>query len=124
MSKACGSPLQDTWKASGMQHEPHISQGQKEKIVLQLGVITEQLSRLCFNQAGSLFEEDEVFHIRTCLSRDLLLNERHTLEDISREPFKFERDYHEAQISAFIEHIKYLPLGYHCFFAPVPARNE
>ncbi|MCJ1459583.1 hypothetical protein MMC28_009962, partial [Mycoblastus sanguinarius] len=39
-------------------------------------------------------------------------------------PFKSKRDYYEAQISAFIKHVKYLPLGHHCFFAPGPARSE
>ena len=124
MSKAGGSLLQHTWKSSEMQHQPDISQEQKTKIVFQLGVITEQLSRLCFDQAGSLFEEDGVYHIKTCLSRDLLLNERHALEDISRGPFNSEKDYYEAQTLAFTEHVKYLPLGYHCFFAPVPLRIE
>lgn len=29
-----------------------------------------------------------------------------------------------AQISAITEHVKYLHLGYHCFFAPIPAPSE
>jgi len=123
MSKAHGSPLQHTWKNLGTHREPDISQEQKAKIV-QLGTITEQLSRLSFKQAGSLFEEDGEFHIKTCLSRGLLLNGRHALGDIHRGPFKYEEDYYNAQISAFVEHVKYLPLGHHCFFAPVPARSE
>ncbi|MCJ1231354.1 hypothetical protein MMC12_008031 [Toensbergia leucococca] len=117
MSKARGLPLQYTWKAD-------MSNEQKAKILFQLGVITEQLSQLRFDQAGSLFEEDEVFHIKTCLSRGLLLNERHALEDVPRGPFNFARDYYEAQIRAFLDHVKYLPLGHHCFFAPIPAQNE
>jgi len=64
------------------------------------------------------------FHIKTCLSRDLLLNQRYTLEDIPRESFKFEKDYYETQISTFLEHVKYLALDHHCFFAPIPARSE
>ena len=46
------------------------------------------------------------------------------LEDINRGPFKSEKDYYEANVSAFLEHVKYLQLGHHCFFAPIPARSE
>jgi hypothetical protein len=81
MSKANGLPLQHTWKNLGTHRKPEVSQEQKAKIFFQLGTITEQLSRLCFKQAGSLFEEEGKFHIKTCLSRGLLLNERHSLDD-------------------------------------------
>lgn len=86
--------------------------------------MTEQLYRLSFNQAGSLFEDDEEYNIKTCLSRGLILNDRYMLEDIHRGPFQCSRDYFEAQILAFTQHVKYLPLGHHCFFAPIPAPNE
>ena len=36
-----------------------MSHEQKTKITFQLGVITWQLSRLCFDKAGSLFEDSE-----------------------------------------------------------------
>lgn len=122
MGKAHGSPLQCKWKdsekdGSTMSHE------QKTKIIFQLGLITWQLSRLCFDQAGSLFEEDGEYHIKTCLSRGLLTNERYTL-DINRGPFKSEKHYYGAHVSAYLEHVKYLQLGHHCFFAPIPARSE
>ncbi len=123
MSRAQGSSLQHTWKTLKT-HELNISQEQKAKIVFQLEIITWQLSRLRFNQAESLFEKNEEFHIKTCLFRDLLLNQRYTLEDISREPFKFENDYYETQISTFLEHVKYLALDHHCFFASIFARSE
>lgn len=122
MSKAHGSPLQHKWKTSEANQD--VLEGQKAKVFFQLGVITEHLSRLSFDQAGSLFEEDGEYHIKTCLSRGLLLNGRHTLENIHRGPFQYERDYYKAQVSAFIEHVKYLPLGHHCFFVPVPAPSE
>ena len=64
MSKAHGSPLQHTWKNLGTHCKSDISQEQKAKIVFQLGTKTEHLSRLCFNQAGTLFEEDEEFYIK------------------------------------------------------------
>ena len=124
MTKAHGLPLQHKWNTSETNRGADISQGQKEKVVFQLGVITEHLSRLTFNQAGSLFENDGEYNIETCLSRGLILNERHTLEDIHRGPFQYAKEYYNAQVSAFIQHVKYLPLGHHCFFAPVPAPNE
>lgn len=124
MSKAHGSPLQRTWKDSE-KDEPKMSQEKKKKkVMFQLGVIIWQLSRLCFDEAGSLFEEDWEFQIRTCLSRGLLLHERQSLEDINRGPFKSEKHYYEAHVSAFLEHVKYLQLSHHCFFAPIPARSE
>ncbi len=86
--------------------------------------ITWQLSRLRFGQARSLIEENREFYIKTCLSRGLVLNQRHALEDIPRGSFKFEKHYYEAQITAFLEHVKYLALGHHYFFAPNPARSE
>ena len=118
MSKARGTPLENTWRTLD------ISQDHKSKVVFQLGVLTEQLTRLCFDRAGSLFEEDEEYYIGTCLSRGLLLHERHTLRDLPRGPFKLEKDYYRAQFSAFFEHVKCLPLAHHCFLAPVPTPSE
>lgn len=123
MSKAPGFSLQHTWKDCGVD-EYQISQAQKAKVVHQLGVLTAHLSRLRFDRAGSLFEEDGEYHIKSCLGRGLLLNQRYTLGELSRGPFGSDMEYHKAQLSAFIEHVKYLPLGYHCFLAPVPGRNE
>ena len=125
MSKALGLPLERKWKTSEeTDFEAAMLEEQKAKVVFQLGVVTEQLSRLSFNQAGSLFEDDGEYTIKTCLSRGLILNERHTLEDIHRGPFHNARDHYEAQVLAFTEHVKYLPLGHHCFFAPIPAASE
>ncbi len=76
--------------------------------MFQLGVITWQLSRLSFDQARSLFKEDRKFQIKTYLSRGLLLNKRHSLRDINRGAFKSKRDYYEAYVLAFLEHVKYL----------------
>jgi len=123
MSKAQGSLLQHTWDNSE-KDVPEMSHEQKAKVIIQLGAMTWQLSRLGFNQAGSLFEESRDFQIKTCLSRGLILDERHTLEDVPRGPFSSEKAYYDAQISAFIQHAKYLPLGPHCFFAPIPAQSE
>ena len=106
MSKARGTPLENTWRTLD------ISQDYRTKVVFQLGVFTEQLTRLCFDRAGSLFKEDKEYYIRTCLSRGLLLYGRHTLRDPPRGPFKLEKDYYRAQFSAFFEHVKCLPLAH------------
>ena len=87
-------------------------------------VITEHLSGLCFDQARSLFEEEEEYYIKTYLSRGLFLNRRYTLEDIPRRPFKSESEYYMAQISVIVKHVKYLHLGHHCFFTPITAPSE
>lgn len=89
MTKAPGLPLELKWKTS----EETISEAdvlgeQKAKVVFQLGIVTEQLSRLSFNQAGSLFGDDGEYSIRTCLSSGLILNERYVLEAIPRGPFQ------------------------------------
>ncbi|KAI4223183.1 MAG: hypothetical protein L6R36_005624 [Xanthoria steineri] len=75
-------------------------------------------------QSGSLFEEDGQFCIRTCLSRGLQASQRDLLDDIPQGPFTTEKDYYEAHIAAFREHVQYLPLETHCFFAPLPAEDE
>ena len=98
MSRAHGSSLQYMWKSLDT-HEADISEGQKAKVVYQLGVISEYLSRLRFDQAGLLFEAEGEYYIKTCLSRGLFLNEQYTLENIHLGPFKSEREYYMAQIS-------------------------
>ncbi|KAL9038615.1 MAG: hypothetical protein Q9180_003025 [Flavoplaca navasiana] len=122
-SIAPGTPLEDTWKNPGAD-EPGITHADKMKVVTQLGTITWQLSQLRFAQAGSLFEEDGEFRIKTCLSRGMVLNERDELEDIPRGPFTSEQSFFEGHLLAFLQHVRYLPLGYHCLLAPIPAPKE
>lgn len=122
-SIANGSPLEDTWKNPGAD-EPNITHADKVKIVTQLGAITCQLSQLRFPQAGSLFESDGDFSVRTCLSRGMVLNERDELEDVPRGPFTSEHGFFQGHLSAFLQHAKYLPLGYHCLFAPIPTSTD
>ncbi|KAI4095517.1 MAG: hypothetical protein LQ339_007204 [Xanthoria mediterranea] len=123
MSKASGSALQPAWLSSGSTGSC-MSQEQRAKIVSQLGAITWKLSRLRFCQAGSLFEESKELKVKECLSRGLLVEKRDILEDVPRGPFDTDIEYYEAHISAFLEHVKYLPLAHHCLFAPIPARSE
>ncbi|KAL8646385.1 MAG: hypothetical protein Q9226_006877 [Calogaya cf. arnoldii] len=123
LSIASGSPLEDTWKNPGAD-EPNMTHVDKAKIVTQLGVIAWQLSQLRFPQAGSIVEEDGSFSVRTCLSRGMVLHERDELEDVPRGPFNSEQEYFQSHLSAFLQHVKYLPLGFHCLFAPIPALTE
>ncbi|KAL8676415.1 MAG: hypothetical protein Q9224_007289, partial [Gallowayella concinna] len=120
MSKAGGAPLHHAWQY------PEVlgTEEQREKILFQLGAITWQLSRLRFSQAGSLFEDTGEVKIKTCLSRGLLMGRRDDLEDVPRGPFDSEDDFYEAHVTAFLEHVRYLPLSHHCFLAPVPARRD
>jgi hypothetical protein len=79
---------------------------------------------LRIQKIGSIFEENGEFQVKSCLSRGLLMSERHLLEGLPRGPFISEGQYYAALISAFLEHAKHLPLSHHCLFAPVPERKE
>ncbi|KAL8796595.1 MAG: hypothetical protein Q9182_007325 [Xanthomendoza sp. 2 TL-2023] len=120
MSKAKGSPLHHAWQYP----ESLGTEEQRAKVLFQLGAITWKLSRLRFSQAGSLFEESGEFKIKTCLSRGLLMQRRDDLEDVPRGPFSSENDFYEAHFTAFLEHVRYLPLSHHCFLAPLPMRGD
>ncbi|TPX26103.1 hypothetical protein DIZ76_011562 [Coccidioides immitis] len=115
MSKAPGYPLRLHWT--------HMSPEGKAKILRQLGSITWQLCQLKFDQIGSLFEGAHDPVIKTCLTRGLLVHERHTL-DLPRGPFASATDFYKALISAFQEHASILPLSPRCFFAPLPLPEE
>ena len=121
MSKASGSPLSLYWNPLCRRE---ISRADQEYLVFQLGTIAKELSRFSFDRAGSLFEEGTIISIKTCLSRGLLLNSRCHIENLPRGPFTSEWDYHAAHLQAYKEHAKYLQLGHHCFFAPVPTRSD
>lgn len=90
----------------------------------QLGEIVWQLSRLRLDKIGSLFEEEECYVVKDCLSPGFLLHDRYTLRDINRGPFLQERDYYSSLLSAYLLHIQYLLLEHHVFFAPVPVPTE
>ena len=116
MSRIEESSLQDAWQLLDL--------SKKAKILYQLESITKRLSQLRFNSIKSLFMKDDIFQIDTCLSRDLLQNQRDSIEKISRESFECEQDYHETHIRAFLENVKYLPLASHFFFALVFTRKK
>lgn len=93
----------------------------REKIMNQLGAVMSQLSKIHFNEIGSLFEDREGnYSIGECLSPSLLWQMRDTLQNIDRGPFRKECQYFNSIISAFVAHSKELPLTPHSFFAPVP----
>ena len=116
MSRAPGTPLRHSW--AFMSHED------KARVLRQLGVMTWQLSQLRFDQIGSLIEGREDPMVETCLSRGLLVHDRHSLADLQRGPFVCAADYYSAPVSAFQEHATILPLSPHCFFAPLPLPEE
>ncbi|KKZ64274.1 hypothetical protein EMCG_09736 [[Emmonsia] crescens] len=115
MSKAPGCPLQLHWT--------HMSSDDKAKILRQLGSITWQLCQLKFDRIGSLFEGAHGPAIKTCLTRGLLMHERHTLA-LTRGPFTSAIDFYRVLISAFQEHASILPLNPRCFLAPFPLPEE
>ena len=123
MSKARGFALREVWKT---EEAPtgDLSQDHKAKIMYQLGAITWQLSELRFDCIGSLVETNGLLEMKTCLSPGLIMNERYSLDNIERGPFRSEMDFYKSMLSAFDQHVKYLPLRHHCFFAPLPVRND
>lgn len=131
MSKAQGSPL-STRSRHPQAHQlldNHANSHrclteEKETVMKQLGAIVSQLSRLRLDKTGSLFEGDECYAVKTCLSPAFFLHDRYTLRDISRGPFLEERDYYRSLLSAFLLRIQFLFLGHHIFFAPVPVPAE
>lgn len=122
MSKAKGRPLEEAWGLSRSAHDLH--PGNKAKVLFQLGHITWKLAQLRFDQIGSLFEMNGAFTLGECLSRGHNLHERHSLDDIYRGPFATESDFYKSLIAAFAQHAKILPLGHHCFVAPIPSRED
>lgn len=128
MSKACGSPLSRyAWYPSPegkITPSPYIGDANKAKIMKQLGAIASQLYNLRFDKIGSLFEENGEYCVKECLSPALIWDYRDSLEDVSRGPFNHDSDFFESLLSAFLLHVKELPLRQHAFFAPVPVIQE
>ncbi|KAF2271256.1 uncharacterized protein EI97DRAFT_497351 [Westerdykella ornata] len=131
MSKAPGSVLSTRWQAElpGMPNDDtksaqYLTQEDKEKVMKQLGAITAQLLHLRVDKIGSLFEEEGSYTVKECLSLGHMLHERCTFEEICRGPFDEEQDYYNSLLSAYRQHIQYLPMLHHIFFAPVPLPLE
>ncbi|KAF4630908.1 hypothetical protein G7Y89_g7225 [Cudoniella acicularis] len=133
MSKAPGFALRNfAWNpspkgiVSSRKPRPGLKRINKEKIMKQLGEICSQLLNLRFNEIGSLFEEDGEYRIKKCLSPPLVWHERDSLSDndVPRGPFQNAHDYYKSLLSAFLLHVKELPLEQHAFFAPIPELRE
>ncbi|KAI9735314.1 MAG: hypothetical protein M1818_006508 [Claussenomyces sp. TS43310] len=129
MSKAPGTQLEDfRWDPHQLRREnqrPNLSQGQKEMIMQQLGMIASQLSNLQFNKIGSLIQEAGEYRVGKCLSPAFVFGDRETLGDvISRGPFEHSDGYYNAMLSVFLLHLQELRLEHNVFFAPVPVREE
>ncbi|KAK0120437.1 hypothetical protein ONS96_010651 [Cadophora gregata f. sp. sojae] len=104
---------------------PCLKRANKEKVMKQLGEIISPLLNLRFDEIGSLVEEDGEYLIKQCVSPALVWHGRDSLQDeVRRGPFRHTHDYYESQLSAFILHVKKLPLEQHAFFAPIPELGE
>lgn len=75
MSEAPGWPLSKVWKPAGSS-QPCLETPIKAKIVSQIGRITWKLSQLRFDKIGSLYEENDSFITKECLSRGHIMHER------------------------------------------------
>lgn len=122
ISEAPGWPLSKVWKPASSP-QPDLETASKAKILSQLGGITWKLSQLRFDKIGSLFEDNESFDIKECLSRGHMLHGRYALET-PRGPFTSEGEFYDSLITALSEHAETLQLSHHCFVAPVPLRDD
>jgi hypothetical protein len=122
MSEAPGRPLSKVWRPAGSP-QPGLESLSKAKILSQLGGITWKLSKLRFGKIGSLFEGEESFEIKECLSRGHMLHGRYSLE-IPRGPFTSGTEFYGSLVTAFSEHAEIQQLSHHCFVAPVPSRGD
>ncbi|OJD28218.1 hypothetical protein ACJ73_00375 [Blastomyces percursus] len=130
MSKAKGSPLSTrSWYPQPYQipkaaPRQWLKQREKKKVMKQLGEMISRLSCLRFDKMGS-FEDTGCFSVQACLSPGLLLHDRHALQGFFRWLFCSEKDYYyKSLLSAFFQHILFLTLEHHTFFAPVPVPSE
>lgn len=134
MSKAAGQPLaQYEWPTHA--HElpgrngfvtpaRKLTDKEKEKIMHQLGCYARELFSLRFPTIGSLFEGEDGYYIDECLSPGHVLQDRETIEELSRGPFHNEADYYSSLAGALLQHAEQLPMGYHVLRAPVPIPKE
>ncbi|OWT43353.1 hypothetical protein VFPPC_17484 [Pochonia chlamydosporia 170] len=134
MSKAAGQPLaQYEWPTHAHQLPGRngfvtparkLTDKEKQKIMHQLGRYARELFSLCFPTIGSLFEGEHGYYLDECLSPGHVLQDRKTIEELSRGPFHNEADYYSSLAGALRLHAERLPMGYHVLRAPVPIPKE
>ncbi|KAJ4308672.1 hypothetical protein N0V84_011966 [Fusarium piperis] len=134
MSKAAGYPLAKyDWRPRTHQFsDPNgtstasriLTKEEKERIMRQLGCFARQLFGLRFPTIGSLIESDEGYRIDECLSPGHILQDRETIEELPRGPFRNEADYYSSLATALHLHAEQLPMGHHVLRAPVPVPEE
>jgi hypothetical protein len=92
----------------------------------QLGTIMSRLSRVHFDEIGSLFEDkDGNFSVGECLSPVLTWQSRDSVDaEINRGPFTQEDCYLGSLISALTTHAEELPLTPYLFFSPLPEQSD
>ncbi|CRL19275.1 Protein kinase-like domain [Penicillium camemberti] len=122
MSKAQGKSLNTMWGNDDLRGR--LDSREMNKVMSQLGQITWDLAQVRFPFIGSLFEVNGSFVVGECLSKGHIQHKRHSLEGIPRGPFGSETKFYRSLILALTEHAEKLPLGNHCFTAPVPSRND
>ncbi|KAJ5588917.1 hypothetical protein N7537_011595 [Penicillium hordei] len=122
MSKAQGESLNTMWGKDDL--HGRLDSLEMNKVMSQLGQITWDLAQVRFPLIGSLFEENGAFVVGECLSKRHIQHKRHSLGGIPRGPFDSESEFYLSLIVALIKHAEMLPLGHHCFAAPVPSRND
>jgi hypothetical protein len=84
-----------------------------------------RVTNLQFYKIGSLFKEDREYRVKKCLSPTLIWHQLDSLgDDVARGPFQHDHNYFKSLLSAFLLHIKELPLEQHAFFAPILELEE
>lgn len=73
---------------------------------------------------GSLFEGDAGYYIDECLSAGHVLQDRETIEDLSRGPIQKAAGYYSSLAAALHLHAEQLPIGFHVLRAPIPVLEE
>ncbi|CAI7628747.1 unnamed protein product [Penicillium crustosum] len=122
MSKAQGKSLNTMWGNDDLRSR--LDSLEMNKVMSQLGQITWDLAQVRFPLIESLFEENGSFVVGECLSKGHIQHKRHSLEGIPRGPFDNESKFYCSLIVALTKHAEMLPLGHHCFTAPIPSRND
>lgn len=124
MSKADGKTLEMMWGLENFHRRLDLLDVPIRKVMFQLGEIAWKLCQFRFAQIGSLIEEDGHFIIGECLSRGHLQHKRHSLKRVRRGPFNTDHEFYNSLIAAFTRQAEVLPLGHHCFAAPVPSKTD
>ena len=133
MSKATGNPLAKySWQeqahdypvVNGPAKGRVLTEGEKQKIMRQLGGYACQLFGLRFPTIGSIFESEDGYYIGECLAPSYVIDGHESLEDIELGPFLSEADYYSSLTTVLHAHAEQLRMGHHALRAPIPVPQE